>query len=127
VLKQTLAVKDCCPPSPRLADAGETEIAGVHEALIVIAAEAVWLASAALVATSVTGFEGGNAAGAVYVAVPVPVLETVPQFVPLHPAPVILHVTVWLALKQTFAVKFCCPPSPRLADAGEMEIAGVHD
>ena len=65
MLKQTLAVKDCCPLSPKLADVGETEIVGVHGALIVIDAEAVWLESAALVATNVTGFTGGREAGAV--------------------------------------------------------------
>ncbi len=50
-------------------------------------------APATLVATSVAGFAGGNEAGAVYVAVFAPVLDTVPQFVVLHPDPATVHVT----------------------------------
>lgn len=56
-----------------------------------------------------------------------PVLATVPQFVPLQPEPVTLHVTFWFVLKQTFAVKACCAPNPKLAVAGETETAGEHE
>jgi hypothetical protein len=79
--------------------------------------------SARLVATSVTGFAGGREPGAVYVAVFAPVLETVPQFPPLHPEPVTVHVTDWFEVKQTEAVKACWPPSATVAAVGEMETA----
>jgi hypothetical protein len=65
VVKHTEAVNDCCPPSATVAAVGEIETACAHEDVIVIDAEAVWLESAALVATSVTGFAGGREAGAV--------------------------------------------------------------
>ena len=92
-VKQTEAVNVCCPPKSTVAAVGEMETACPQADVIVIDAEADWLESAALVATSVTGFAGGNAAGAVNVAVLAPVLDTVPQLVALQPAPVTLQVT----------------------------------
>ncbi len=58
-------MNDCCPPSATVAAVGEMVIACPHADVIVIDAEADCVESAALVATSVTGFEGGNEAGAV--------------------------------------------------------------
>ena len=92
-----------------------------------IDADAVFVESARLAATSVTGFAGGRETGAVKVAVFAPVLETVPQFPPLHPEPVTVHVTDWFEVKQTEAVKLCCPPSATVAAVGEMETACEHE
>ena len=55
-----------------------------------------------------------------------PVLETVPQTVPLHSTPAMAQLTVWFALKQTVALSACCSPSATEAAAGEMEMAGEH-
>lgn len=49
-----------------------------------------------------------------------------PQFELLQPAPLIVHITVWLDPEQNLAVKLCCAPRARLADGGEREIAGLH-
>jgi hypothetical protein len=64
-VKQTLAVNDCCCPSDTVAAEGETLMGVAHAAVIVIDDAAVWVESAALVATTVTGFTGGSDAGAV--------------------------------------------------------------
>ena len=94
MLKQTDAVKEICPPRPSVAADGEMDTPGEQGGCVtVIEAEADFVVSAALVVTSVTGFAGGNEAGAVYVAVFAPVVDTVPQFVVLHPEPLTAHVT----------------------------------
>jgi CO dehydrogenase nickel-insertion accessory protein CooC1 len=61
------------------------------------------------------------------VAVLAPVLETVPQFVPLQPDPVTDQLTDWFALKQTEAVNGCCCPSATVAAEGDMDMAGEQD
>lgn len=57
----------------------------------------------------------------------VPVLETVPQFPPLHPDPLTAQVTDWFEVKQTEAVNDCCPPSATVAAVGEMETACAQE
>jgi len=54
------------------------------------------------------------------------VLETVPQFVPLQPAPVIDQLTDWLLLKQTLAVNGCRCPKATVAADGETVIGTGH-
>ena len=54
----------------------------------------------------------------------VPVLEMVPQLAPLHPLPLIVHVTLWFVLEQTVALNDCCAPGARLAVAGDTATAG---
>ena len=65
VLKQTVDVNVCCWPSETVAADGDMAIAGEQDDVIVMDAKPVWLELATLVATSVTGFAGGNDAGAV--------------------------------------------------------------
>ena len=55
-----------------------------------------------------------------------PVLETVPQTVPLHSTPAMAQFTIWFVLKQTVALSPCGSPSATEAAEGEMEMAGEH-
>ncbi len=122
MLKQTFAVKLCNAPTATLADAGETEIAGVQvwEAVIVTVAVADFDGSATLVATTEIVGELGTAEGAVNVAV-FPFVASVPQPEP-HALPVRLQLTavVGLPVPVTCAVKVSVPPVATEAVAGEI-------
>jgi hypothetical protein len=75
-------------------------------ATIPIVAVALLLASAALTAVSVTSAGTGTAGGATYR----PALETVPQALPVHPAPCRFHVTAVFDVPETAALNCWLPP-----------------
>jgi hypothetical protein len=55
-----------------------------------------------------------------------PVLRTVPQLVPVQPAPLTDQVTAVLPLEHTVAANVCCPFTGTLAVAGDTEIGGAQ-
>ena len=122
MLKQTFAVKFCVPPSPKLADAGETEIAGVQVCaeVTVTVAVADFEGSAALVATMETVGVPGTAEGAEYVAV-FPLVTSVPH-AKGQALPVRLQFTAVLGLPDpvTCALNVCVVPVATETFAGAM-------
>jgi hypothetical protein len=116
-----LTASGCVIVSP--ARLGETVTAiGPAELLTVIAANPVFVTSASAVAVSVTLAGLGAVAGAVYVTALVVAPPSVPQAVPLQPAPPSAQETPRFSKSsETIAVKFCVVPTSTVGLAGEME------
>lgn len=116
--RQKDAVKLCVCPSATLAVCGAIEL--VLEQVIVTLAFPDFVASAMLVAVTVTVGGDGSAAGAVKTAV-VTLFATIVPSVALPPAiPFTLHVTPFagLPVPVTVAVNTCAPPVAMLAGLG---------
>jgi hypothetical protein len=112
----TVAWNCFCAPVTSCALVGEMVIPiSVPEPRVTVA-EADLLASASKVAVTVTIGGLGAKAGAVYRPLPV----TVPQVMPLQPAPETLHNTRVLEVPVTVALNGTCPPSLTWVEVGEM-------
>ena len=97
----TPALKDCVPAVSTEALAGLRLNKTAAAATIVTLAEADFVASAALVALTVTDGGEGTLIGATYS----PLGEIVPQAAPAQPAPLTVHVTAELEVPLIFAEK----------------------
>lgn len=114
VVPVTVAVNCCVFPATTCAVVGETLTATGGR--MVTDADAVFVLSAAEVATTVTSAGLGTVPGAVYK----PLAEIVPQPAPEQPAPCRLHVTAVFVVLVTVAVNCCVFPATTFAVVGEI-------
>jgi hypothetical protein len=106
----TVAMNCCVAPVLTLAVVGETPTVTGPCVLIVSETAAALVGSPTEVAVASTEFGVGAAAGAVYVAVPGPVLTKEPHAAPVQPGPDSVHVTLGIVGPETVAESCCVAP-----------------
>ncbi len=120
----TFAVKACVPPTATLAVGSDSATATTGAVVNVMVVLADFVPSATEVAVNVTVAGLGTAAGAVYVTAAPEAVDpgaTVPQVVPLQPAPDNAQVTPLLPESfATVAVKVCVVPTCTLTVATDI-------